>query len=180
MRIIPYILLAYLALGMQVGMARFITWNGAQPNFVLLAVLFIALNAPRDAAMLGCFGLGVIQDLLTQQPPGLHALAYGLIAAMLSNAQSTVYRRHPLTHIVVVILGGLLTTAVIYVQSLIWARWSTDAPGTPAAPAAVPLNLGTMLLAVLYTALLAPFVIGALQAVRRVFAFQPPRRGHRM
>lgn len=176
MRIIPYIILAYLFLGIQMGLGRFIEWNGAEPNLVLLAAVFIALNAPRDAAMLGCFGLGVIQDLLTQQPPGLHALSYGLIAALLTNAQSTVYRGHPLTHVSVTLFGGLVTTGILYVHSLIWTRWSTD----PNTPAAVRLGLGTLLLAVLYTAALAPFIIGPLQRLRRAFAFQPPRRGHRM
>ena len=175
MRLIPYIILAYLALGLQIGLGRFVEWNGAVPNFVLLAVVFIAINAPRDAALLGCFAMGVIQDLLTQQAPGLHALSYGLLAMMLSNAQSAVYRKHPLTHVTLAGLGGLVTAFLLYVHAAIWSRWMDEV-----APPAVPLSLGNLLLGTLYTAILAPFVIGVLQRIRVAFSFQAPRRGHRM
>ncbi len=175
MRLIPYIILAYLALGLQVGLSEYVMWNGAKPNFVLLAAVFIAINAPRDAALLGCFGLGIVQDLLTAQAPGLHALSYGLLGMMLSNAQSAVYRRHPLTHVTVACLGGVITTVILYVQSAVWSRWIDEST-----PPAVRLSLANLLLGIVYTAALAPFVIGVLQRIRVAFSFQPPRRGHRM
>ena len=65
---------------------------------MLLAVVFIAINAPRDAALLGCFVLGVMQDLVTQQTFGLHALSYGLTAFFIAGASQSIYREHPLTH----------------------------------------------------------------------------------
>jgi rod shape-determining protein MreD len=171
MRLIPYILLAYVALGVQTGMGRFLEWNGARPNIVLLAVIFVAVNAPRDAATLGCFGMGVLQDLLSQQPLGLHAMAYGLLAMMIGNTQSSVYRGHPLTHVSLAVFGGLVTGVVLYLHSLIWS----PAPNS-LTTAAVPATLGNLLLGILYTAVLAPFVIGILQRIRRAFAFQQNRR----
>jgi len=39
MRWIVYFILAYVAIGLQAGLAPFLTWNGASPNFVLLAVI---------------------------------------------------------------------------------------------------------------------------------------------
>jgi rod shape-determining protein MreD len=171
MRLIPYILLAYNALGVQTGMGRFLEWNGARPNIVLLAVVFIAINAPRDAAALGCFGMGVLQDLLSQQPPGLHAIAYGLLAMMIGNTQSSIYRGHPLTHISLAIFGGFVTCIVLYIHSVIWSSSAHSLVNS-----AVPVTLGRLLLGILYTAVLAPFVIGILQRIRWAFAFQQNRR----
>ncbi|HEV7302143.1 MAG TPA: rod shape-determining protein MreD [Tepidisphaeraceae bacterium] len=175
MRLVPYILLAYLALGLQVGLGRYMEWNGAQPNFVLLAVVFIAVNAPRDAALLGGFSMGVLQDLMSQQPPGLYGMAYGVVAMILSNTQTTVYRGHPLTHVSLAALGGVVTAAMLWLHSIIWAGSSAADPS----PIAVRLSLVQLLLAVMYTALLAPFVIGPLQRIRRGFAFTPNRKGMR-
>src|SRR5215212_2628538 len=58
---ISYVILAYVALGAQIGLSAFIRVGGAPPNLVLLAALFVALNAPKEPALLGCFGLGLIQ-----------------------------------------------------------------------------------------------------------------------
>ena len=56
--------------------------SAAPPNLVLLAALFVALNAPRKSALLGCFAMGLMQDLLTQQTLGLYALSYGMVGVM--------------------------------------------------------------------------------------------------
>jgi len=160
-RWISYFILAYIALGMQVGLRAYIGVNGAPPNLVLLAAIFIAINAPRDAALLGCFGLGLMQDLLTLEPVGLYAFAYGLIGMFVVNTQQLVYREHPLTHFTLALIGGLMTTLLIVIKGLI------HPPMTP------PTLLFTTMI---YTAVLAPFVLGALQRVKRIFSFQPPRR----
>src|SRR5204862_1426264 len=67
MRWLSYFILAYLMLGLQAGLAPYVRAGGAPPNFVLLTALFIALNAPRDASLLGCFGLGLMQDLRSEE-----------------------------------------------------------------------------------------------------------------
>ncbi len=173
MRWITYFILAYLTLGLQVGLAPYLRYQGASPNLVLLAVIFIAINAPRDAALLGAFALGVLQDLLTQQPPGLFALSYGLVGMFVVSTQQIVYREHPLTHVSLALIGGLMTTCVILLHG--WIH--------PPAPRLMDLNVaaarispGVEFTRVLYTAVLAPFVLGALQRVKRAFAFQPARR----
>src|SRR2546429_9086475 len=65
MRWLAYFIFAYLVLALQIGLAPYLAYQGAAPNFVLLAVVFIAINAPRDAAPLGCFSPGVLQDPLS-------------------------------------------------------------------------------------------------------------------
>ena len=84
MRWLSYFILGYLAVALQIGLAPYLAYRGAVPNFVLLAAIFIAVNAPREAALLGCFMLGAMQDLVTQQPPGLFAFSYGLVSLLVS------------------------------------------------------------------------------------------------
>ena len=178
MRWLPYFILAYVAIAVQIGLGAFVRYHGAQPNFVLLAVVFIALHAPRDAALLGCFCMGLLQDLVTQQPPGLYALSYGLAGIVVAGSHHAVSKEHPLSHFALALVGGLLTATVLVVHG--WVR--PDAPAVPggaggaATLPAIRLPAGTQYASALYTALLAPVILGLLQRTRRFFAFQPQRR----
>ena len=161
MRWILYFILAYLALSIQVGAGPYLRWQGAPPNLVLLVGIFIAVNAPKDAALLGCFCLGILQDLLTQTPLGLYALSYGLVGMFVVSTQQVVYRAHPLTHFSLALVGGALTSVVLFVHGLVHRP---------------PPNVSILLTSTIYTAILAPFVVGLLQRAKRPFAFQPTRR----
>ena len=161
MRWFAYFILAYLALGLQIGLAGHVQVGGAWPNFVLLAAIFIAINAPRDAALLGCFGLGLIQDMTTEHPMGLFAFSYGIVAMFAVSTQQVVYRGHPLTHFSMALVGALMTGFIILMHG--WIR----------GPRQSPLDV---FYAALYTAVLAPIVLGLLGKVRKAFSFQPPRK----
>jgi rod shape-determining protein MreD len=184
MRWFPYFILAYVMLGVQVGLGDYVSWRGAVPNVVLIAAIFIAINAPRDAALLGCFGLGVMHDLLTQQPPGLFALAYGVVGLMVSGSNTVVYREHPLTHFSMTLAGGIVVAIILLLHGWIhppgpaMTRWVGGgvAPSTQVSLHAVRTSAGTELLRAFYTALLAPIVLGVLQRMKKGFAFQPARR----
>ncbi len=173
MRWISYFILAYVMLGLQVGLAPHLRYQGAAPNLVLLAVIFIALNAPPDAALLGAFVLGVLQDLLTQQQPGLFALSYGLVGMFVVSSQQLVYRENPLTHVSLTLVGGVITACLLLVHS--WLH--------PASPRLAEAHLAASRLSpriefarVLYTAALSPFILGVLQRSKRMFAFKPARK----
>jgi rod shape-determining protein MreD len=180
MRWLAYFILAYVAIGVQIGLGPYVQYRGAQPNFVLLAAVFVGLNAPRDAALLGCFCMGLIQDLVTQQPPGLFALSYGLTGLVVVGSHHVLQREHWLTHLVLALVGGLLTALVLVLHA--WAHPDVprgSAPGAAAGATTLPairLSAGTEFVRALYTAALAPLVLGLLQRGRRFFAFQPQRR----
>jgi rod shape-determining protein MreD len=161
MRWITYFVLAYAALAIQAGAGPYLRWNGAAPNLVLIAALFIAINAPRETALLGCLCLGLMQDLLTQSPLGLYAISYGLVAMFVVSTQQVVYREHPMTHFTMSLVGGLMTSALIFIHGMI------HRPGAGA---------WGLVVTTVYTAILAPFVLGLLQRAKRPFAFQTPRR----
>lgn len=179
MRWVAYFILAYMAVGLQVGLSAYAGVRGAAPNLVLLAVIYIGINAPRDAALLGCFCLGVMQDLVSSYPPGLYAFSYGLVAMFVISTQQLVYREHVLTHFSLALVGGLMTAAVLLVHGLIHPPGPRvaehESPVGVVLPA-IRLSPAREFARVVYTALLAVPVLGVLQRVKRVFAFQPPRR----
>ena len=160
MRWIPWFILAYVALGVQMGLGDFVRVRGATPSLVLLAVIFIALNAPREAALLGAFGIGIMQDMTTLSPLGLYALAYAVVAMFVVSTQEIIYNGHPLTHFSLGLIGSFLMAMVVMAHG--WVR----GPRT---------GVAEMFAGAVYTAVLAPVVIGGLQKIRRVFAFSRRR-----
>jgi rod shape-determining protein MreD len=175
MRMISYIFLAYFALALQIGLAPFIAYHGAAPNLVLLAVVFIAVHAPRDAALIGCFALGFLQDLTTLQQPGLFALSYGLVALFVVSTQQVVYKEHPLTHFSLALAAGLITAIILLLHGWIHPPAARTTEGTVVFPA-VRISTTLQLYSVLYTSFLAPIVLGLLQRARGLFGFAGRRR----
>jgi rod shape-determining protein MreD len=176
MRWFAYLILAYLVVGFQIGLAPYIAYHGAAPNLVLLGVVFVAVNAPRDEALLGCFILGFLQDLVTQQQPGLFAFSYGLVALLVVNTQQVVYKDHPLTHFSLALAAGLVAAVVILAHGWLRPPVLKSVDGKTALRGVRP-SATVELTRVLYTALLAPIVLGVLRRTKGVFGFQSARRG---
>ena len=159
-----YLILAYFAVGLQIGVADFVRVWGAPPNLVLMAVVFIAINAPREPALLACFALGAMQDLVTQNTFGLYAFSYGLFALAAAGTGQAVYRGHPLTHFSLTLAGGLITALVLLVHG--WLPYKD----------AVRLSVTAELWSAIYSAIVAVPVLAILHRIRRNFGFQPARR----
>lgn len=164
MRWLSFFILAYVALGLQTGLARAIEWKSAVPDFVLLAVIFLSLNAPRDTALLACFILGLLRDLAGDGTLGLYALSYGIVALIIVGIQQAVARRNPVTHFMLALLGGVLIAVILSVHA--WLRPAE----VHVHPSLVPLYSSA-----LYSAVLAPFLIAILQRAIKLFRFQSAR-----
>jgi cell shape-determining protein MreD len=141
-----YFILAYVTLGLQIGLKSHLMLGSAWPNLVLLAAIFIAMNAP---------------DLVTQQTFGLYSFSYGLTAMLVVSSQQVVYRGHPLTHFFLALFGGTVCAVVILVHGLF---------RQPRDPASALFG------SAVYTAFAAIVVLGILNRFKRVFAFQPGKR----
>jgi len=165
MRLSAYVILVYLVVGLQIGMGDFVRIGSsdARPDLVLLAVIFIAIHAPRDAALLGAFGIGLVKDMTSLSPLGLYAIAYSLVAMFTVSTQELVYRAHPVTHVMLGLAGSLLAGAVVLIHG--WIK------GPPASFAEV---FGSAL----YTALLAPLVLGVLNLAKGAFSFRRRQRAY--
>jgi rod shape-determining protein MreD len=166
MRWASFAILAYITLGLQTGLSAALHVGGAGPNFVLISVIFICLNAPRDTALLAAFLLGALQDLTSQGTMGLYSFSYGLVALMATSARQTVYREHALTHFSLVLAAGILTAVVLALHDRI------RPPGAGIRPAAWPLFYSAF-----YSALVAVVVLGALQRMKGLFRFKSQQRG---
>src|SRR5580704_2075808 len=117
MRWASYFILAYLILGVQLGMAAHVQYRGSGPNLALLVVVFISLNAPMDEAFLGSFLLGALQDLVTLEPMGLYAFSYGLVALLVARVAQVAHREHPLTQFFVTLAGGIITGFLLWIHA---------------------------------------------------------------
>ena len=158
-----FFILVYLAIGIQIGMGDLVGIGGAgaQPDLVLLAVIFIAIHAPRDAALLGAFVIGIVKDTTTLSPLGLYAIAYSLVGMFVISTQEYVYRAHPVTHVTLGFFGSLLAGAVVLIHG--WIK------GPPA-------SMSEVFGSALYTAILAPLVLGALNLAKGAFSFRRRQR----
>lgn len=161
MRFVPAILLAYIVLGVQSGLAPFIAVKDATPNLMLAVVIFIALYAPREPALIGVFVLGLMQDMLSTDPLGVYPLVYAAVAAATRITQPAIYRAHWLTHLVLGIVGGALHAGILILVGL-------RMPGRP--------SLDVLIASATYTAIITPFLLWLLISIRKIFAFRPERK----
>jgi rod shape-determining protein MreD len=165
-----YFILAYITLGLQTGIARAMQVNSAGPNLVLLAVVFIAMNAPRDAALLGGFLLGALQDLTTQGTMGLYAFSCGLIAMFVNGARGLSRRDHPATQFSLTLGAGLMLAVVLAIHGWLRPAGAATTEAGIQLPA-VRLAILPLFYSAIYSAILAPIVLGILQRMKRVFRF---------
>jgi rod shape-determining protein MreD len=173
MRWFPFFILAYFFIGLQIGVQAHLSVDrlaGAAPNLVLLAVVFIALNAPRDAALLGAFLLGLIQDIGTRAPLGLFAFSYGIVAMALVRAQLPGDRGNVLWNFFMTLGAGAISGLIIWLHGLIssWLFGLEYAGPT----------FARMFFVMVYSGFAALIVMPILYKVRRAFGFTPSR--HRL
>jgi rod shape-determining protein MreD len=174
MRWLPFLILAYVVLGLQAGIGPFVRVQGATLDLALIAAVFVAANAPREPALLGAFFIGLSKDVLSMEPLGLYALSYGLVGLIVVSARQVAYGDHPLTHFVLTLGGGLLTAIILYIHGRLRPIAPAPAPDGQPLPA-VAVSLGLLLLTVLYTAVVAPFVLWLLSRFKPWFGFRASR-----
>lgn len=160
MRYIPWFILAYVVLGLQSGLSPYISIDGSPPNLLLPVAIFIALYAPRDAALLGTYVLGLMQDMLSLEPLGVHALVYAAVTLGVRYSQPLLFREHWITHLLLGLTGGVLHAMILVLV------------GFRLAPAPPIMMLATY---VLYTTAITPLMLYPLQKCKRFFGFQAKR-----
>ena len=155
MRWVPFFVLAYVMLGLQVGLGGLV--GGV--NFVLIAAVFVALNGARNVAVPACFVLGLLQDLAGTGPVGTFALAYAVVAILIAGTDRALSAEHPLTHFVITGVAGVVVALILWLHGHL-ARHG------------VPLPLGQEFAGVLYTAVAALPALWLLNRLRRSFRFR--------
>lgn len=119
------ILLGWLMLGLESGLRDTLSVRiggiVAAPSFVVPLAIFVALCAAPIPAMWTCLGLGLLLDLTSPQPTATGVLtvvgpnALGLLVAgqLVLLTRASVIRRHPLTLMVMSILGGAVAAIIV-------------------------------------------------------------------
>lgn len=155
-------LLAYVVLGLQSGIAPFIDVRSATPNLLLPVVIFIALYASREPALIGIYVLGLMQDMLSQDPLGVYPLVYAVVAYAARMTRPVIHREHWLTHLILGLVGGALHGGILWLVSvrLGGERYSFELIANSA----------------VYSAITTPIILKLLIRAKRLFGFQPERR----
>ena len=162
MRWLTFFVLAILAVSLQSTVANRLAWHGLRPDWVLVLVVFYALHARTDHAMLAGWVSGAIADLMTLERFGLVSLCYGVAAVLVCRVRDLLFTRHPLTHFTVT-LGAALGVQVL---------WTVYRLVTGLPTGSLPGLIGSSV----YTALWAPPLHWMLLKTPRLVGVGPGRR----
>lgn len=153
-------MLLVLAVVLQTTLVAELPLPGGRPSLLLLAVVALALAAGPGAGLVAGFAGGLMTDLLTDHPAGVCALVLCLIGYGCGLAREDL-AVSPLLPLAAVAVGAVASTlgegavlGIIGSDSLDWRVVLTELPTT-----------------VLYTVLVAPFVLAGVGGLRR--AIQP-------
>lgn len=147
MKWLPFAVAAWLALGLELGLAPQLAWQlrsvTAQPSFVLPLAVFVATGAAANHAVWACLVLGLLLDLVWLWPAsssaggltvlGPHALGYLLAGQFVLAMRSMMIRRNPLAlatlSVVASLVAGVAIVAVFAIRDalgdiVVWSTWT--------------------------------------------------------
>src|SRR5690606_21568732 len=108
MRVMPHILLAFLAIGLQRGLDPLLTVGSARLDLVMIAAAFSAASFPRVIGPLVALVIGLAYDLSGAGPIGMHGAAFGLAGLVAANVPSNRWGRLLATLIASIVTASLL------------------------------------------------------------------------
>ena len=109
MRWMVFIVLALIAVVLEVSLVNAMALHslgGVRPSVTIVLATFVALNAPRQAALWACWLLGLVVDLCSPLPAGgasveylvgPHAVGYAFAGYLILQLRPMVFRRRVLT-----------------------------------------------------------------------------------
>jgi rod shape-determining protein MreD len=172
MRWIPFILLLYLAAGLQAGaLLGFPHANTPLPwptlQYVMLLVVFYSLFANEQLAPLAALAAGLALDLINPLDVlGTSTMAMGLVSLAIIAVRMSIFREHAASQIIMTILAVLLFAVVA-------GTLRSVGPGVPDTQVVLPFAkyFGLMSANAVYTGLLAPLVFWLLLQMRNLLGF---------
>ncbi|MBX3363664.1 MAG: hypothetical protein KF866_02760 [Phycisphaeraceae bacterium] len=124
MNAIAFLVVAWVLLGLQLGLSETLRLgiSGPAPDLLLVLAAFAALQAPVRTALWTAFLLGLVTDLTwTVARPGgsavpvfgPHALGYVLGAQAIVSIRGNLIRRNPLTLGAVTLIAGVIAGVLV-------------------------------------------------------------------
>lgn len=152
------VMFGFVLIAVQLSLRNALTLQslwGISPNVVAPLAVFVALFAPRSAALWSCWWLGLVLDLAPQAAAtphhllGINALALTAGGYVILQVRTTVFRRRALT-------VGFLTLAFLVAAALVAGSLLTIRSWYPGELPYRPLvSLGKSVLAALYSGVIA-------------------------
>jgi rod shape-determining protein MreD len=160
---IVFIFIAYVTLGLQLGLGGVLQWGHWMPSLPLMLVLFMSLHAPMRYALSSCLIVGLGHDLISSAGLGTYVFSYGLVGLVVLQLRLLLYREHALTHVTLGFLMGTLVAMLIAMQNILrtWLGHATSGA-----------TLGSGFATALTTTIASPLVIYLLRRIRRSFSFR--------
>lgn len=107
----PYLTLGFLALlSVWIQACLWSPWAlaGVRPDVLFILSVFLALHGEEDEWPTRYWALGLLKDIFSSGPLGLHAASFTLVGVAVRKARSEIFRDHPLTRALVVFLSALV------------------------------------------------------------------------
>jgi cell shape-determining protein MreD len=146
-------------LGLQLGLGDVVAWGAAGPELALAAAAWLGLRARAAPAVLGALILGLGRDLIGDGPPGVHAVSFAAATLLVRLLGQDLAAGSP----IVAALAGLVAAVTASLANLgILAL--NDAATAPSARAAIA--------SIIWTSLLTPLLIAAMDRYRKHFGFK--------
>ncbi len=112
MKWFPFALVSLTLLALESAVAPRVALFGAQPDWLLVAVVFFALHVPARDAVVGAWVIGLGADLMTLERLGLIALTYLAVAVVVVNVREFVFKFGRTTQFLVTLLACLSVRAL--------------------------------------------------------------------
>lgn len=127
MRWIPFLLLAWIFVGLEIGLRAAMPFGeqGIAPSFVLILAVYAAMGAPKPHALWAAVLLGACVDLSSRRvlvsPAGAsdlivlgpNVLGYVLLAQFTLTMRGVVFRKNPISLAFLALLGGSVCTVLV-------------------------------------------------------------------
>jgi rod shape-determining protein MreD len=120
MRWLTFVICAVVVITLQASIAPRLAWRGVRPDWILVLIVFFALNGRSIDVLIGAWILGALVDLQTLPAPmGFFSLTYALTAALVYSVREYLFREHVLTYVFVTFFVCLLVQGVWGIHQLI-------------------------------------------------------------
>lgn len=118
-----------------------------RPDLFIIFVIFFSLKIDTKQANLRNFFVGITKDVFSAGPLGLNAFLFIICGFFIGSIKDRIFKEHPFTQAIITFIMSLLY-GTGYVSILSLSSYSVSITGTG----------WIIIMAALYTALIAPFV----------------------
>ncbi len=101
----PFAIIAAMMIIAQTTLADRLAVFQIRPDWMIVLVVFYALYAVRRDACMGAWILGMLVDLSSIEPLGIHAFAFTTIAMIVNSVRHLVFLKNPMTHFFITLIA---------------------------------------------------------------------------